>query len=133
MAKLVKITASELKLGSKETSNELEPLKFENEQLKIMIKQRNDDLAHLKLIIEKTNISNIILPLTDEEEIANLQLNKIKLLSRERALTLEEIKMYDLLVKNKRLAQGEVTDITGNKSLTSKSKTELLKIAAKKS
>ena len=133
MAKLVKVLASEIKLGSKETLNELEPLKFENEQLKIMIKQRNDDLAHLKLIIEKTNISNIILPLTDEEEIANLQLSKIKLLSRERALTLEEIKMYDLLVKNKRLAQGEVTDITGNRSLTSKSKSELLKIAVKKS
>lgn len=104
----------------------------ENENLRLHIKNIEAELAHAKLLIDRLDIANIIKPLSDEEEIASIQLQKIKLLSRERALSLEEIKMYDLLVKNLKLAKGEVTDIQGHKSLSKTSKPDLIRLAATK-
>ncbi len=75
------------------------------------------EIAHLKELLKGASVLNIVMPVSDEEEIASIQLEKIKQLSRERALTLPEVKVYDLLVKNKRLSQGEVTNIEGTKIL----------------
>lgn len=45
--------------------------------------------------------SNIIVDeLSAEEEIAQLQLERLRLSSRERLLSYEEVKIYDLLTKN---------------------------------
>ncbi len=51
-------------------------------------------------------------PLSSEEEIAILQLERLKDMSRERLLTIEEVKMYDLLVKNLRLSKEKSETIT---------------------
>ena len=84
--------------------------------------------AHLKKLLEGS--TNLISPISDEEEIAIAQLERIKQISRERRLTLEEAKIYDTLVKNKRLAQGDVTNINGVKSLPKGlDKKELIQIA----
>jgi len=47
--------------------------------------------------------------LSDEEIIAELQLQRLKTKAQHSELTLEETKKFDLLVKNKRLAQGSAT------------------------
>jgi hypothetical protein len=70
-------------------------------------------------------------PINDEEEIALIQIQKLKQLSRERALTLEEVKILDFLVKNKRLAQEQVTTIKGVKPVSPElGKKDLLKLVS---
>lgn len=51
--------------------------------------------------------------ISTEREIAELQLARLKAISRERLLTYEEVKIYDLLTKNLLLTKGEATDIIG--------------------
>mgnify|MGYP001559843260 CR=1 FL=1 len=110
----------------------VDQLTSENEKMRLHIKDVEAELAHAKMLLDRLDIANIVKPISDEEEIASIQLQKIKLLSRERALSLEEIKMYDLLVKNLKLAKGEVTDIQGHKSLSKTSKPDLIRLAATK-
>jgi hypothetical protein len=103
------------------------------QDLNKVLQQKAEEIMHLKKLLEHSPSSGVVLPVSDEEEIASIQLEKIKQLSRERKLTLEEIKMYDLLVKNKRLSQGDVTNINGVTSLPkSLTKTDLIKIAGGK-
>lgn len=49
-----------------------------------------------------------------EHEIALEQLGRLKDISKERLLSPEEVKMYDLLVKNLRLIENEPTTIDGS-------------------
>lgn len=143
MAKLNKVVSLEKISDSKPKSITLEDsinrqnsyvdqLTSENEKMRLHIKDVEAELAHAKMLLDRLDIANIVKPISDEEEIASIQLQKIKLLSRERALSLEEIKMYDLLVKNLKLAKGEVTDIQGHKSLSKTSKPDLIRLAATK-
>jgi hypothetical protein len=46
-------------------------------------------------------------------EIAEIQLERLRMAARERLLTYEEVKIYDLLTKNLLLTKGEATDIIG--------------------
>jgi hypothetical protein len=112
-------------------SKEDNALLIENQALRLHIKKIESELAHVQMLLNRLDLSNIVRPLSDEEEIASIQLEKIKMMSRERQLTLEEAKLYDIYVKNKKLAQGEATQING-KSLAKKPKSDLLKIAATK-
>lgn len=95
------------------------------------LNQKMAEIAHLKKLLEGS--SNIVMPITDEEEIASIQLEKLKAKSRLGELTLEETKKYDLFVKNKRLSQGDVTNINGVAALPKGlDKGQLIKIASKK-
>lgn len=96
-----------------------------------ILTEKISEIAHLKRLLEGT--TNIIQPLTDEEEIAIVQLGKIKEKSRAGALTLEDVKIYDTLVKNKRLSQGDVTNINGVTAISKLDKKSLIQIAGKKS
>lgn len=49
--------------------------------------------------------------ITVEREIAEVQLERLRMISRERLLTFEETKIYDLLTKNLLLSKGKATDI----------------------
>jgi len=69
-----------------------------------------------------------ILP-SSEREIAEIQLARLQEISRNRNLTLEEIKMYDLLVKNLMLIKGKPTSINGKNKVDNLSDAELLNIA----
>ncbi len=133
MAKLTKTSLVQPSVSNKAISLESDTsLVQENQQLRLELKEARQELEHVRMLLNKLDIANIVRPLSDEEEIASIQLQKLKTQSRERQLTLEELKMFDLLVKNLRLAQGEVTEIKGNKSMTGRPKTDLLKIAATK-
>lgn len=48
---------------------------------------------------------------TPQQMIAELQLEKLLKVAIERDLTLEEVKMYDLLCKNLNLSEGKASEI----------------------
>lgn len=105
-----------------------------------LIKQleyKEEEISHLKSLLSGMTpvIGEVqVLPISDEELIADIQLRKLRDNAKIRELTLDETRKFDLLVKNKRLAQGQATNIDKNedklpKSLGSK---QLLQIASKK-
>lgn len=53
----------------------------------------------------------IVIEPTPAQAIAEMQLNILLEKAKERSLTLEEVKIYDMLVKNLQIAKGEATDI----------------------
>ena len=96
--------------------------------------QKEEEIAHLKSMLSKTVpiIGEVVkIDPSDEEVIAEIQLRKIRENARIRDLTLDEIKKFDLLVKNKRLAKGDATVIESNKLPENLTKKDLLKIATK--
>lgn len=104
------------------------------QQLTEKIQVKEEEIAHLhKLLNNQFSTENVIaFHMTDEELIADIQLRKLKEQAQTRDLNLDEIKKFDLLVKNKRLAQGNATVIESQKSnLQALSKTELIQIASK--
>ncbi len=66
---------------------------------------------------------------TPEGEIADLQLERLRQAAKARTLTLEETRMFDLLVKNKRLAQDKSTENFSKGSFRDVTELELVKIA----
>lgn len=105
------------------------------DQLLNQVASKEEEIIHLKqLLISSTPAIGEVMPLmvTDEEEIALRQLQKLKDAAKMRELTLDEIKKFDLLVKNKRLAQGDATNINTEKLPKSLAKDQLLQIAQKK-
>lgn len=101
------------------------------------IEEKDSEILALQQKINGTEpslIQQIAVPLADEELISNAQLERLKNAALNRELSLEEVKKFDLLVKNKRLAQGETTTIVADyKALpVNIQKTELIKIASKK-
>lgn len=80
------------------------------------LESKEEEIMHLKrMLSQSTPILGQAIPIniSDEEHIAEIQLQKLKENSRTRELTLDEIRKFDLLVKNKRLAQGSATEIEG--------------------
>lgn len=73
----------------------------------------------------------ILLELTPEQEIAGYQLERLRQTAKSRALTLEETRMFDLLVKNKRLSQDESTINLSKGSYRDLNDTALLEAAKK--
>lgn len=99
------------------------------------LQEKEDEILQLKQMLFTTTptIGEInVLTVSDEEYIALQQLQKLKDNARLRELTLDEIKKFDLLVKNKRLAQGNATTINADKLAKDLPKDRLMAIAAKK-
>lgn len=95
-----------------------------------------EQIKHLEGLINQAvpvvvKESNIITSVTPEEEIAQLQLERLRKAAQSRTLTLEETRMFDLLVKNKRLAQDESTINLSKASYRDVSDAALLQIAGK--
>jgi bacterioferritin (cytochrome b1) len=69
-----------------------------------------------------------------EREIAELQLERLKHIARERTMTYEEIKVYDILTKNLLLLKGDPTVINGSSQVVKEAQpdevAELLQIAS---
>lgn len=101
------------------------------------LESKDAEISHLKaMLFEKVptvSQSGLLLPVSDEEEIAQIQINKLRDSARIRELTLDEVKRYDLLVKNKLLAQANsATKVEGKKLPANTSKTQLMQIAITK-
>ena len=92
-----------------------------------------EEISHLKAMLFKQADTGIVMQMTDEELIADIQLRKMSAKAKEQVLSLEDVKIFDLLVKNKRLAQGNATNINDNKSLPAKlAPSTLIQIASQK-
>lgn len=140
------ISIQELSENSKENQLKTQILKLEEKCIALsqvidsLLKQnesKEEEISHLKAMLGKTvpiigESNPIAINVTDEELIADIQLRKLKDAARTRELTLDEIKKFDLLVKNKRLAQGNATEIEGKTLSKQLPKTQLLQIASKK-
>src|ERR1700676_4643962 len=72
---------------------------------------------------EKDKISVVV---SAEEEVAALQLERLRQAAQNRTLTLEEVRMFDLLVKNKRLVLDESTINLGKNQYRDVEDAELL-------
>lgn len=101
------------------------------------IQKKNEEIAHLKDLLSKS-VPILQLPVekqppkvSPEEEIAEIQLAKLNQIAKTRSLTLEETRMYDLLVKNKRLTQEKSTQNLQKGNFRDVSEIELIKIAGK--
>lgn len=103
-------------------------------------KKKEEEIAHLKTLLEqsvpvliedKTPQKVLNFEVEPEEEIAEVQLHKLKEISRTRALTLEETRQYDLLVKNKRLAKEQSTINLESKDFNNVKEADLIAIAGK--
>lgn len=99
---------------------------------------KDEQIEHLESLLKDSGGSLIVDPgvqrlqISDEEMIAELQLNRLKEKSQIGALSLEDVRIFDLLVKNKRLAQGNPTTIDADYKKLPKEKTALLKLASSK-
>lgn len=88
--------------------------KLEIENLKLKEKNKALDKTVTKLCEELNRVRNIDTNVTKiflsaEEEICVFQIEQIRAVSRERKLSLEEVKTLDLLIKNKRLMDKKST------------------------
>jgi predicted P-loop ATPase/GTPase len=97
---------------------------------------QRDQIKHLESLISqavpviKKENPKIVVAVAPEEEIAQIQLERLRQAAQNRTLTLEEIRAYDLLVKNKRLVLDESTINLGKNQYRDVADTELLKLAA---
>lgn len=100
-------------------------------ELEDTVAQKEIELEHLKDMITKCAPSLTIQQIiTDEEMIALKQLAFLKVKALKSELTLDELKAFDILVKNKRLFEDKSTDNVGTALLRDVSQSELLQIAA---
>lgn len=102
-------------------------LKDQNTKLE-QIKHLESLVAQNVPVIQKES-HKISLMVSPEEEIAQLQLERLRQAAKSRTLTLEETRMFDLLVKNKRLSLDESTINLGKNSYRNVDEAELEKLA----
>ena len=93
-------------------------------ELEAEVREKNKVIVHLEEMISDTVFK---IEVTDEEIIAEQQLFRLKEKAQNGELTLEEVKKFDLLVKNKRLAKGDATIIPDYKNLPKETTKEQLK------
>lgn len=96
---------SELKSSSSLQFDELSVLKIQNE----LLLEENKRLQQEINTLTSSKQSKLKIDYSDEEIIAHMQLERLRMKAMEQELTLEEIKKYDLLVKNKRLSEDKST------------------------
>jgi hypothetical protein len=130
-------------LSVEQLKKELVSLKRENKAAMLTIdrllkdsNKKNEEIAHLQSLVAaavpvvKAEPQKFTATISSEEEIAELQLERLRQSAKVRALTLEETRMFDLLVKNKRLVLDESTINLGKNQYRDVSNDDLLKLAA---
>lgn len=141
MIKSVETNVSELSI--EQLKKEVISLRRENHAAMLtidrLLKEQNNKLEQIKHlenlisqnvpVIKKVN-EKLTIAISSETEIAEIQLERLRQASKTRALTLEEIRAYDLLVKNKRLVLDESTINLGKNQYRDVADADLLKIAA---
>lgn len=98
--------------------------------------KKNEQIKHLESLVAqnvpviKKESQKLSIAVSPEEEIAQVQLERLRQAAKIRILTLEETRMFDLLVKNKRLVLDESTINLGKNQYRDVADADLLKIAA---
>lgn len=95
------------------------------------LSRRQEEINQLKQTVEQLKYAPTVkMEFSAEEEIADVQLERLRQSSKTRALTLEETKQFDILVKNKRLSQDQSTINLNKTQYREISNEELQQIAA---
>lgn len=89
-------------------------------------KQKNHQLENILM-----NKHPLLTELVPEEQICIEQIERLRAVSVERTLTLEEVKRLDLLVKNLKLIREESTIILDNRKPESLQEADLVAIATR--
>lgn len=109
-----------------------------NNSLMKKLQEKDAEISHLKNLLLGGNLpifgNEGLVAATPEEQLIQVQIKKIQESSMLRELSLDEVKRFDLLMKNKNLIQERPTEINGRQKTAAKPKTkeELVGLAAKK-
>lgn len=124
------ITIDELKKRFMEKNSLADWKLFSEEQSVLLVKYEKEIylLKEKNISLEKMLSQSLISELTPEEIVCIQQIDRLKVMSNERQLTLEEVKKLDLLVKNLKLIREESTIVLNTRS-SNVSEDELVAIA----
>lgn len=132
--KRVKETEQALQVASEVAVNRQQHI----EQLTEELRQRDEKIRNLEHMIQKMiprlgSDGEGLVKITDEEVIVLEQIERLKIIAKQRQMTPDEVKMLDTLIKNKRLLQGKSTSINADyEKIKDLDEVDLLKIASKK-
>lgn len=97
---------------------------------------KSEKIQHLESLVAqnvpviKKEKDKLIVSSSAEEEIAETQLERLRQTAKIRVLTLEEVRTFDLLVKNKRLVTDESTLNLGKNQYRDVTDSDLMQLAA---
>lgn len=97
---------------------------------------QSEKIAHLESLLAqnvpviKKEKDKLVVSSSAEEEIAETQLERLRQSAKLRVLTLEEVRTFDLLVKNKRLVTDESTLNLGKNQYRDVTDSDLMQLAA---
>jgi len=100
------------------------------------LNKKGDEIKHLQSLVSQTvpvikkDSQKLSVAVSAEEETAITQLERLRQSAKVRSLTLEEVRMFDLLVKNKRLVLDESTINLGKNQYRDVADADLFKLAA---
>lgn len=103
----------------------------EVEKLKKRVAELELELAKAHSILKEHDLEEEIVTVSDAEAICISEIKKLKIASDNGILTLEDIKILDLLHKNLLLARGKPVEEKKDKKRGAKSVAELLSIVGK--
>lgn len=130
------VSLEQLKKENLRLQRELKAALATLDKLLKVSQEKNEKISHLENMLKQTTPviqvkeNKLAIEVSSESEIAELQLERLRKSARERVLTLEEIRAYDLLVKNKRLGQDQSTINLDKSSYRDVSDADLMQIAA---
>jgi hypothetical protein len=103
---------------------------FEIRALTAEVEKLRNELTKYKILLKEVDEDINPDVITDEEVICVREISKLKKITEERDLSTDEVKKFDMLHKNLKLARGETSRI-GSKSKVSKMSQEELERLAK--
>jgi hypothetical protein len=105
---------------------------IEIERLKKKVSELELELTKAQKILKDNELLDQISQVSDAEAICANEIKKLKIASDNGILTLEDVKVLDLLHKNLLLAQGRPVEDKKDKKKGAKSVAELLSIVEKR-
>lgn len=105
---------------------------LEIERLKKKVAELELELAKTRAVIKDNDLEEEVSSISDAEAICISEIKKLRIASDNGILTLEDIKILDLLHKNLLLARGKPIEEKKDKKKGAKSVAELLSIVDKK-
>lgn len=103
----------------------------EIEKLKKKVAELEIELAKARAVIKDNDLEDEVTEISDAEAICISEIKKLKIASDNGILTLEDVKVLDLLHKNLLLARGKPVEEKKDKKRGAKSVAELLSIVGK--
>lgn len=105
---------------------------LEIERLKKKVAELELELAKARAVLKDNDLEEELATVSEAEAICSNEIHKLKVASDNGILTLEDVKVLDILHKNLLLARGRPVEEKKDKKKGKKSVSELLSIVDKK-